>query len=66
MAWIRKNYAVPAQRGGRVEYTGNGRSEFGTIRRASGGRLYIQLDGIKHTMPFHPTWCLRYIGKDRP
>ena len=21
----------------------------------------IQLDGIKHTMPFHPTWELRYL-----
>lgn len=69
MAWVRKYYGVPAARGCRVEYTGDGRSEFGTIRSARGGRLYIQLDGIRHALPFHPTWKLRYLdkgGEDRP
>ena len=61
MAWVRKNYRVPAKRGGRVEYTGEGKPELGTIRSASGGHLHIQLDGVKHTMPFHPTWKLRYL-----
>lgn len=60
MAWVRKRYGVPAQRGGRVVYTGGGRREPGTIRSASGGRLNIQLDGIGHAMPFHPTWELEY------
>lgn len=62
MAWIRKNYRVPAKRGGRVEYTGDGKPELGTIRSASGGYLNIQLDGVKHTMPFHPTWELNYLA----
>lgn len=66
MAWVRKNYQVPARRGGRVEYTGEGRKEMGTIRSASDGRLNIQLDGIKHTVPFHPTWKLRYLDADAP
>jgi hypothetical protein len=61
MEWIRKNYGVPAKRGGRVEYTGEGRPELGTIRSARGSHLQIQLDGVKHTMPFHPTWRLRYL-----
>ena len=61
MAWVRKNYRVPAKRGARVEYTGDGKPEFGTIRSASGGHLHIQLDGVKHTMPFHPTWKIRYL-----
>ena len=61
MAWVRKNYGVPAKRGGRVKYTGCGRNEYGTIRSASGGRLNIQLDGIRHTMPFHPTWEIAYL-----
>lgn len=61
MAWIRKNYRVPAKRGGRVEYTGEGEPELGTIRSASGGYVHIQLDGVKHTMPFHPTWELNYL-----
>lgn len=61
MAWVRKSYGVPAKRGMRVLYTGCGRTEFGTIRSAArGGHLNIQLDGIRHTMPFHPTWELAY------
>ena len=61
MAWVRKSYRVPAKRGGRGEYSGEGRPEFGTIRSARGGRLMIQLDGIPHSMPFHPTWSMRYL-----
>ena len=61
MAWVRKHYGVPAKRGMRVLYTGNGAPEYGTIRSvACGGHLNIQLDGIRHTMPFHPTWELSY------
>lgn len=62
MAYVRRTYGVPAKRGGRVLYTGCGEREFGTIRSASGGRLNIQLDGIKHTMPFHPKWELAYVA----
>lgn len=61
MAWVRKRYNVPARRGMRVRYTGCGKNELGTIRSASGGHLNIQLDGIRHTMPFHPTWELEYL-----
>ncbi|WKN20867.1 hypothetical protein [Azotobacter vinelandii] len=65
MAWVRKTYGVPAKRGMRVLYTGDGRREYGTIRSAKGGHLSIQLDGVGHTMPFHPTWRLEYmIGGD--
>lgn len=59
--YIRKTYGVPARRGGRVEYTGCGDKELGTIRSARGSHLNIQLDGVNHTMPFHPTWKLRYL-----
>lgn len=61
MAWIRKIYRVPAKRGGRVEYTGGGSSEMGTIRSARGGRLWVQFDGCRQAMPCHPSWCLRYL-----
>lgn len=61
IAWVRKTYRVPAKRGGRVEYTGCGKREFGVILGASGGHLSIRLDGVKHAMPFHPTWELRYL-----
>lgn len=59
--YVRKYYGVPAKRGGRVEYTGDGKAEFGTIVSANGAHLNIRLDGVKHTMPFHPTWRLRYL-----
>ncbi|MBN8955000.1 MAG: hypothetical protein J0H17_00070 [Rhizobiales bacterium] len=61
IAWIRKAYGVPAKRGGRVEYTGEGKPEFGTIAGAKGSHLSIKLDSCKHTMPFHPTWKIRYL-----
>ncbi|NUR12319.1 MAG: hypothetical protein HOQ20_10830 [Bradyrhizobium sp.] len=59
--YIRSYYQVPAKRGGRVEYTGNGKAELGTICGADGAHLSIRLDGAKHPMPFHPTWELRYL-----
>lgn len=61
MAWVRKSYGVPAKRGGRVEYTGNGKSEFGTIIGVAGAHLRIRLDGAGRSLPFHPTWKLRYL-----
>jgi hypothetical protein len=59
--WVRKNYNVPAKVGGRVIYTGSGKSEYGTITGTSSGRLRIRLDGAKHSTPFHPTWKISYL-----
>lgn len=64
MEWVRKAYGVPANKGGRVEYTGRGKPEHGTITRASGGYLCIRLDGAKHSLPYHPTWKLRYLPEE--
>lgn len=64
MAWVRKNYRVPAKRGMRVRYTGEGKDkpELGTITSASNGRLNIRLDRYPNEpMPFHPTWELEYL-----
>ncbi len=68
IAWIRRTYGVPARVGGRVEYTGEGpdKPELGTITSASGGHLRIRLDGQKHSLPFHPTWRLRYLPRTAP
>lgn len=60
MERTRKWYGVPAKRGMRVRYTGDGKNEFGTIKSACDCRLNIQMDGLKHTMPFHPTWMIEY------
>ncbi len=65
MERTRKWYGVPAQRGMRVLYTGCGKKEYGTIRSARDCRLNIQLDGMKHTMPFHPTWELQYEPEEK-
>jgi hypothetical protein len=62
--WVRKTYRVPAKRGGRIEYTGEKEPQLGTICGASGGHLSIRLDGCKHTMPFHPTWEIRYLAAE--
>jgi hypothetical protein len=61
--WIRKNYGVPAKKGGRVEYTGDaaGAPKLGTITGAEGGHVMIKLDGQKNSLPYHPTWELRYL-----
>jgi hypothetical protein len=61
MAYIRKAYGVPAKRGGRVEYTGCGAKETGTITGADGHYLRVRLDGEKEAGNFHPTWALRYL-----
>lgn len=66
IAWVRKRYCVPAKVGGRVEYTGERKPQLGTICGASGGHLSIRLDGVKHSMPFHPTWELRYLDEASP
>ena len=64
MQYIRSQYGVPAQRGGRVIYSGNGREQRGTIVGARGGHLKIRLDGARNSLPFHPTWCLVYATTD--
>ena len=64
MMWIRKYFGVPAKRGGRVEFCGGNEPLFGTITSARNGRLMIMLDGAKTSMPFHPTWKLKYLNQD--
>lgn len=61
LEYISKAYGVPAKRGGRVEYTGDGKPVLGTIVSASGAHLNIRLDGQKYHFPYHPTWKLRYL-----
>jgi hypothetical protein len=61
MVYIRETYKVPAKRGGRVEYTGTGAPQLGTIRSANGAHLMIQLDGETSARKYHPMWCMRYL-----
>lgn len=67
MEWVRRNYGVPAKRGGRVEYTGNDKPELGTIISATmSGHLKVELDSQTRAIRLHPTWKLRYLDADRP
>ncbi len=62
MASIRAAYGVPAKRGGRVRYVGDGRSQEGAIVSSDGQYLYLRFDGTRRTRgPFHPTWRLEYL-----
>ncbi|WP_377297495.1 hypothetical protein [Rhizobium sp. SGZ-381] len=67
MEWVRKNYGVPAKRGGRVEYTGDKSGpRLGTITASVGPRIRIRLDGDKDALIYHPTWELRYLDAPSP
>ena len=61
MERTRKWYGVPAKRGGRIAYTGDGVRVLGTIKGARDCRLIVLLDGIKNTVILHPTWKIEYL-----
>lgn len=61
MKYIRDSYGVPARRGGRVVYTGEGITQTGTITSAAGACLRVRMDGEKHCGIYHPTWRMRYL-----
>lgn len=67
MNWIRRNYGVPAKRGGRVRL---GRAfgplfggKTGTITSADGQYLRVRVDTPVDHKPLrlHPTWELEYL-----
>lgn len=66
MDYIRRAYGVPAKRGARVNYTGGGFDDLGTIVSAKGGRLRVRMDkpsmgGKTLTFKLHPTWKVEYL-----
>lgn len=68
MKYIRDTYGVPAQRGGRVIYTGSdGVAVRCVIKSAmSSGHLSVlsddKLPGCRGRMRLHPTWNVEYLG----
>ena len=61
MEWIRRNYHVPAKRGGRVRFFG----VEGTIIKAT-HYLYVRMDDGRRIL-LHPTWKVEYlIHPDKP
>jgi hypothetical protein len=56
MEYIRRNYHVPAKRGGRVialNLRGKKTQHKGVITSAT-HYVYVRLDGEKHSKPYHP------------
>uniref|UniRef100_UPI00333F02DA hypothetical protein n=1 Tax=Castellaniella defragrans TaxID=75697 RepID=UPI00333F02DA len=64
LQYIRNTYGVPAKRGGRIEYTGNGSKIQGTITGSRGARILVRLDGDKGSVEFHPTRKIQYLDAD--
>lgn len=67
MAWIRKQYGVPAKRGGRLCFTDtDGVKFYGTITSARNGRLRVLVDdripGYRGRILLHPTWNITYLA----
>ena len=60
--YIKEMYGVPAEKNGRIKYTGNpGVVLLGTIIGARGGHLEIKLDDEKESGFYHPTWEIEYL-----
>ena len=51
---IRKIYKVPAKRGGRVKYVGDGVEGFGTIKGSTASYLKILIDGERTAREINP------------
>lgn len=57
MEYIRRNYKVPALKGGKVKFE----DKPGTIVGARGAHLRIKLDGESKAKIYHPTWHIEYL-----
>ena len=60
---IRKQYGVPAKRGGKIRYTDSrGKQWVGQIRSAKGGHLRVTFSEFpKAIATIHPTWNIEYL-----
>ena len=55
MDWVRRNYGVPARRGGRIRFFGTE----GTITSAT-QYLRVRMDDGRRVL-LHPTWEVTYL-----
>lgn len=61
MKYIRDHYRVPAKRGARIVYSGDGMACGGTIVGTSGPHLRVRLDILNNAIvTLHPTWEVEY------
>jgi hypothetical protein len=59
--YVNQYYGISAHKGARVRYSGNGKEQFGTIKKPIHQYLGVLLDGEKTVQKFHPTWKLEII-----
>lgn len=64
-AAIRECYGVPAEKGGRVRYSGavDKIAKDGTIVAARGLHLVVRLDGDAFDKTLNPVWEIEYLPK---
>jgi hypothetical protein len=62
MQYIRDTYGVPAKRGAKVRYTGDGGTRVGTIVASDGAYIRVRFPqaGI---VSLHPTWKVEYLDE---
>jgi len=60
--WIREYYGVPAYRGDRVSVDG----QLGVITAFKDGKIRVRFDGLRYSLPVHPTWRVRYLDREEP
>jgi hypothetical protein len=66
MEYIRRAYGVPARRGTRIVFDGNGVEQHGVITSAAGTYLRVHFDGEPRLRrsTLHPTWHVRYLENE--
>lgn len=57
---IRSLYGVPAKRGARVVYFGDGKLARGVVTGSAHMYIRVRLDGERRSGRYHPTWMLDY------
>lgn len=60
MKYIRDTYGVPAKRGARIEFRGDGRLKAGTVVNSIGPYLRVRIDG-GDIVNLHPTWEITWL-----
>lgn len=63
---IKKQYNVPAKRGGRILFQDGSDVVEGVITNSDGQYLMVQFDAYKKPLRLHPTWGITYLNEVRP
>lgn len=59
LEYIRNYYGVNAKKGGKVR---DPKGQIGTITGSNNAHVMVRIEGIKHSVPYHPT-DLEYLEK---